>query len=252
MGDIEVGGLSVWNEKFSGQNIPGSTRVPVREIFDYFKGQTQGLIGLDLGSGQGRSTEILNESLQGSHITALDLSLSGLLLTEAPHKIQARAEKLPFKSESFDFINVCGVMTNLVDKDPQTAQDLRKKTMSALFSAVKPGGCVVISDFGAEHILDDYPVNYDRHALITGEHGTIAVLKTGENFTGKSDQEVAAMKGTEAIERYAHHYTPIELVTLFQNAGFKVSSYTLEVAQTPIGKRPIENIIVTAEKPIIT
>ncbi len=244
-----VGGLSVWNEEFRGNDIPGSTRVPVREIFSFYKGNTEGLRGLDLGSGQGRSTKVLKESLNGSQITALDLSIEGLILTKTQDKIQAKAEELPFKLNSFDFINVCGVMTNLVDEDPEKAKDLRIRAVSTLYSAVKPGGCVAISDFGAEHILDDYDVNYDRHALITGEQGTIAVLKSGENFIGKSNDDIAAMRGTNAIERYAHHYTPKELVTLLQNAGFEIHGYTVEITQTPKGKKSIENIIMLAKKP---
>jgi hypothetical protein len=59
MSEHEVGGMSVWNEQFNGKNIPGSTRIPVREIFRFFKGNTKNLRGLDLGSGKGRSTKIL-------------------------------------------------------------------------------------------------------------------------------------------------------------------------------------------------
>ncbi|MFH0979842.1 MAG: class I SAM-dependent methyltransferase [Candidatus Roizmanbacteria bacterium] len=244
----QVGGVSVWNENFRGADIPGSTRVPINEILEFFNGKTENLRGLDLGSGSGRSTKMLKECFKGSDIVALDLSHEGLFLTETQKKVQAKAEGLPFKSESFDFINICGVMTNIVDENPGKAQELRTRIMSNLYSAVKPGGCVIISDFCADHLLDNYPVNYDRHALITQEHGTIAVLKNGENFTGKSDEEIAAMRGTNNIERYAHHFTPKELIDLLQNTGFKVRKYTVEIAQTPKGKRAIENIIMLAEK----
>jgi SAM-dependent methyltransferase len=244
----QVGGISVWNESFRGAEIPGSTRVPVREINDFFKGETENLKGLDVGSGNGRSTKVLKEFLKGSDVVALDLSHEGLFLTETKRKVQAKAEELPFRPDAFDFINVCGVMTNIVDEDPNKAQELRAKVMSSLYSVLKPGGCIVISDFNADHLLDNYPVNYDRHALITKEHGTIAVLKNRETFIGKGNEEIAALRGTDKIERYAHHYSPKELVGLMQDAGFNVQKYSVEVAQTPKGNRPIENIVILAEK----
>lgn len=250
MSKTEVGGIPVWNEQITGEKIPGSTRIPVVEIMEYFNGETRGLVGLDLGSGKGRSTKVLEEFLVGSKIIALDLSFSGLTLTQAQDKIQAKAEELPFRENSFDFINVCGVMTNIVDEDPKIAKENRTLVLSNLYLALKAGGCVVISDFGALHLMDDYRVNYDRHALITGERGTIAVLKNGENFIGKSDEEVAALKGTDAIERYAHHYTPDELIDLLQAAGFNIRKYSIETVQTPVGNKTIENIIMLAEKAI--
>lgn len=249
MPEIEVGGIPVWNEQITGDKIPGSTRIPVVEISEFFDGKTEGLSGLDLGSGQGRSTKVLEKFLIGSKITALDLSFSGLSLTQTQDRVQAKAEELPFKASIFDFINVCGVMTNIVDENPMMAREMRAKVLSNLYLAVKPGGCIVISDFGAQHLMDNYQVNYDRHSLITGEKGTIAVLKNGENFVGKSDEEVAAMKGTSAIERYAHHYTPSELMDLIKNAGFDLRKYSVETVQTPIGNKTIENIIMLAEKP---
>jgi len=57
------------------------------------------------------------------------------------------------------------------------------------------------------------------------------------------------MKGTSAIERYAHHYTPSELMDLIKNAGFDLRKYSVETVQTPIGNKTIENIIMLAEKP---
>lgn len=248
MTENEIGGLQAWNEGLRGDEIPGSTRVPVIEIYEHFKGNTNNLKGLDLGSGQGRSTKVLKEKLKGSDITALDLSTEGLKLTETENRIQALGQELPFEQDSFDFVNVCGVMTNLVSESPENAVRLRGKVLKGLFNVIKPGGCVVISDFGANHEIDDYDVNYDRHALITGEKGTIAVLKSGENFVGKNNEEVAAMKGTKAIERFAHHFTPGEMSDLLQNAGFTVEKYSVEVGQTPKGKKSIENLIVVGKK----
>jgi len=245
----QVGGSVVWDE-YLPMNIPGSTRVPVEEICSYFNGVTDGLTGLDVGSGRGRSAKILKEYLPGSHISALDISFEGLADTEAKTKIQAKAEELPFKPNSFDFVNVCGVMTNLVDKDPKKALELRVRVVLSLYSILKSGGCIAISDFGADHLFDRYPVNYNRHKLITQEYGTIAVLKNGDTFIGKSDDEVKALRNTNQIERYSHHYTIRELIDLLRNAPFEVYKYSVELAQTPKGNKTIDNVIVLAKKPI--
>ena len=131
------------------------------------------------------------------------------------------------------------------------AQQLRTSVVSELYRVIKPGGCVAISDFGSDHYLDAYDVNHERHALITGERGTIAVLKSGENFTGKSNEAIAAMKGTSAIVRYAHHYALRELINLVQAAGFTFLTGTIELTQTPTGQKPIDNLIVLAKKPLM-
>lgn len=246
LADVEVGGLKVWKEV---KQIPGATNVPANEIKEFFGGETEGLLGLDVGSGEGRSTEILQSALSKAEIIPFDLSFEGLSKTRSADKVQARAEEMPFPKERFDFINLCGVMTNLVGRNPESAKQLRERVIESLYRVLKPGGCLAISDFGADHIFDDYRVNYERHALITGEPGTVAVLRSGENFIGKSDEEVAAMKGTNKIVRYAHHYTTQELVDLVASQGFKVRKCTIDLATTPVGKKQIENLIVLAEKP---
>lgn len=243
-----VNGLDVWNGQIKGEKIPGSSRVPFVEISRFFEGNTQGLAGLDLGSGKGRSTAVLKEALPGVSLTALDLSLSGLQATEAEHRVQASADLLPFATESFNFINVCGVFTNLVADMPTRSLELREQVMKELFRVMKKNGCLVISDFSALHQFDNYNVNYDRHELITGEHGTIAVLKSGENFIGKSDEELRALRGTDVIERFAHHFTPDEFIHLIQISSLKLQSYTIELGKTPSGN-DIENIILTISKP---
>lgn len=246
VGKIEVGGLKVWKEI---KDIPGVTKVPVNEIAEFFAGETKDLLGLDVGSGSGRSTQLLQSAFRESKIVPFDLSLKGLSQMQSADKIQARAEEIPFPKDKFDFVNLCGVMTNLVDRKPEAAVQLRRKVIESLHRVLKPGGCLTISDFGANHFFDNYHVNYERHALITGEKGTIAVLRSGENFIGKTNTEIAAMRGTEEVIRYAHHYTTQELIDLVAFEGLRVRKCQVELALTPVGKRPIENLIVVAEKP---
>lgn len=237
----------LWSD-LGANEIPGTAKVPVEEIISFFKGKTVGLLGLDIGSGSGRSSEILKKKT-GSDIVALDLNIAGLKSTRVDKKTQARAEKLPFRPDAFDFVVVCGVMTNLVDRQPDKAKQLRLDVAKLLFKVVKPGGCVAVSDFGSERILDDYNVDYKRHFLITGEMGTIAVLRSGETFYGKSDDEIIALgKRHGVVERYAHHYTRQELSVLFTDVGFSIDSTQVGLVQTPRGKVCLDNIVQVARK----
>lgn len=132
-----ISGIEVWGEY--EDRIPGTTRVPVKELQEVLK-DTRGKIGLDLGCGSGRSTTILKEGL-GCKVVALDLSLTGLGATLATkEKVQARGEALPFENETFDFVNLCGVMTNLTERNPSKAQKIRNNLAKETFRCLKEGG----------------------------------------------------------------------------------------------------------------
>jgi SAM-dependent methyltransferase len=241
-------GRTVWDKKIASKDIPGTTVVPVAELANYFQGNFSGLFGLDLGSGSGRSTDQITTGLPGSKVAAIDLSLDGLRTTDAAsHRFQASALEIPFRNDTFDFVSICGVFTNLVSDDSSLAIGLRVRAVQELHRTIKTGGCVVISDFGAEHKIDKYLVNYRRHALITGEIGTIAVLRSGVSFANKTDDEIIAMKGTDDVIRYAHHYFPSELKSLLQSSGFRVRTTSIGLTKTPSGI-PIENIVMLASK----
>lgn len=242
-----ISGIKVWGEY--EDRIPGTTRVPVKELQEALKG-TKVKIGLDLGCGSGRSTTILKEGL-GCKVVALDLSLTGLGAALATkEKVQARGEALPFDNETFDFVNICGVMTNLTDRNPGKAQKMRNNLAKETFRCLNERGVAVVSDFCAQHELSRYPVNYRRHSLITGEKGTIAVFKPEAKITfiGLSDEAVKQLAHSEHLERFAHHYLPEELVEIFNKAGFRAIKYTTERGETPSGT-PIDTIILTAVKP---
>lgn len=251
MTEKTISGLEVWR-KFEGKSIPGSTRVPVREISEHFLGNTKDLVGLDLGSGSGRSTETLRRKLK-CQVYALDLSLKGLRSTRKDiNKVQATGEALPFPDNYFDFVNLCGVMTNLAAKIPEVSERQRGQVALEIFRTLKPGGIVVISDFSSDHSLTRYPVNYERHKLITGEYGTIAVFDPKEHITfkGKNEDEIKALSDSPFLVRFAHHYSPDELGRIMRDAGFETPNHSIEIGSTPSGT-PIENIILTATKPLV-
>jgi SAM-dependent methyltransferase len=245
----KVSGYDVWCVKFEGDSIPGSTRIPIREIREYYNGQTADLNGLDLGSGSGRGSELLEREL-GAKVTALDLSHAGLINTRAESRVQANGIDLPFADEAFDFAVICGVMTNLTDREVKISQDMRRRLAEGAKRCTKSGGVVIVSDFSSDHTITGYPVDYRRHALITGEIGTIAVFdpKAKVSFRGLSDDEVKRLIDSPFLVRFAHHYSSAELAGIFMEAGFTVPTYQIEIGQTPSGN-PIENIIMTAVNP---
>ena len=237
------------SEKFwrKQEIVPGSTRVPIREIKGWLE-----LYGfkdlqiLDLGSGSGRSTEELKGSFSEANIVVFDLSLKAL--RDEKYKevscLQGSALSLPFTEKSFDFIILCGVLTNITDKDKKKALSARQSVAKESARILKNGGLCIVSDFCSKHVLSGYPVNYKRHELITGEWGTIAVFDPEENinFYGKKDEEVKKLAKSPNLLRFAHHYSRQELVDLFQNAGLTPVSYSAEVGTTPSGNK-IDSII---------
>jgi len=234
------------------KEIPGSTRIPVEEIRK-LKGDSKITI-LDLGSGEGRSTQTLKENFPLAQVIAFDLCKKGLLNIDEglADKVQGTILKLPFKEESADVVVLCGVMTNLTDKDPQLAIQARQDAIREVARVLKPGGICIISDFSREHQLSGYPVNYERHRLITGELGTIAVFDPDAKitFVGKSDEEVISLKNSSSLKRYAHHYFPEELIELGKKNNLVVVKHTIELGKTPSGN-PIDTIVISFIKPEI-
>lgn len=121
--------------------------------------------------------------------------------------------------------------------------------MIELYRCLKKGGYLIISDFCADHYLTEYLVNYRRHFLITGEYGTIAVFDSSKKITfkGLTDEQIKELGGSPYLVRFAHHYTPEELIGLSKEAGFKVLKYSVEIGKTPSGNE-IENIVLVAKK----
>ena len=247
---------SLTSERYwkSQQEIPGSTRVPVDEIKSYLNPEKEisGTVILDLGSGEGRSTSVLETNFPNSKIIAFDLCHEGLEKTtdQITGRVQGTALELPFNDESADAVVLCGVMTNITDKDPQKAVSARQKVISEISRVLAPGGICVISDFNNEHILSNYPIKYPRHQLITGEYGTVAVFEPSANITfqGKSDKEVAQLANSPKLERLAHHYSPKELIDLVKSQeNLRVMKYSVEMGRTPSGKA-IDTIVMSLRK----
>ena len=247
--NTRLASVSFW---INQREIPSSTRIPVEEI-KKMKGDSKITI-LDLGSGEGRSTQTLKENFPLAQVVAFDLCKKGLLNTNESivNKVQGTTLKLPFKEESADVTVLCGVMTNLTDKDPKLAIQARQDAIREIARVLKPGGMCIISDFNREHQLSNYPVNYERHGLITGELGTIAVFDPDAKitFVGKSDEEIVSLKNSSSLRRYTHHYFPEELIELGKKNGLTAVKHTIELGKTPSGN-PIDTVVMSFIKPEI-
>ena len=92
---------------------------------------------LDVAAGTGSITRALQA--RGHHLVALDLSLEMLEHHRGPDRVQARAEMLPFHSESFDGLTF-GYLLRYVE-DPVSC-------LAELSRVVKPGGSLGMVEFG--------------------------------------------------------------------------------------------------------
>jgi ubiquinone/menaquinone biosynthesis C-methylase UbiE len=227
------------------QEIPGSTRVPVDELKQWFPNKPD-LTIYDLGSGSGRSTGTLQNSFPESKVVAFDISASGLQQTnkEITGRVQGTVLELPYKNESADGIVLCGVLTNITDKNPENAIESRNKIMNEIKRVLKPGGLAIVSDFSNDHSLSGYNVNYKRHELITKEYGTIAVFDSSAKITfeGKSDEEVSGLRNSPDLKRFARHYSPNEIAKLAKDNNLTPVDYKVEKGKTPSGN-PIDTLI---------
>ncbi|MFW5902172.1 MAG: class I SAM-dependent methyltransferase, partial [Thermodesulfobacteriota bacterium] len=117
------------------------------EFSDYFgQRDISGLAALDLGCGEGRYSLYL--ASQGCHVTAVDCSRAGLSKLEK----MAAEKHLPivtckrdvadfeFPAAAFDII-VCATILDHLERD------LRRRTIRAVKSALKPGGVLYANVF---------------------------------------------------------------------------------------------------------
>lgn len=247
----DVNGRGVWGD-YDVQRIPGTARVPTAELKNYFR-ETAGLLGLDLGSGSGRSTGILKEAL-GCKLVGLDLNRGGLINTLDPaHEVfgvLGDAIAIPFGDNIFDFVNLTAVMTNFTHLNIETAREMRNGAAREVHRTLRSGGVAVISDYSTTSELSGGVTNYHGHALITREHGTIVGFNPvcPKHFEVMTDGEILRYAEGHEIDRFTHHYRPKEMVKIFSLAGFCVPEFSIEIGISPSGNQR-DALIVLAIKP---
>ena len=92
---------------------------------------------LDVAAGTGSITKLMQA--RGHRVVAVDLSPEMLERHPGPARVQARAEVLPFRAESFDGLTF-GYLLRYVE-DPVSC-------LIELSRVVKPGGCLGMVEFG--------------------------------------------------------------------------------------------------------
>lgn len=226
----------------------GTARVPLEEL-KCLLNSAKNPLGLDIGSGLRRSTKILREHV-ATRIIALDKNLKFLQGDKSTsERVQARAELLPFSENIFDFIALIGLMTTLVNKDPQKSKEQRASVVREVFRCLKKGGLVVVSDFSTTYDYSKLPTFYRGYELITGEYGTIALYEGTRNpINDLSDDEILKFAEGHQTDSFVHHYSPTELTGTFNSVGFNIISCKIEPGIMPSG-RSRDAIILVASKP---
>lgn len=186
----------------------------------------------------------------GCKVIAFDLNRAGLNNTiSADSRVQGDAVTLPFGDNVFDLINLSGVMTALTDRDPHKAQELRKDVVCEVFRCLNGGGVVAVSDCSRTTHASGFQTNFEGHAMVTGELGTIAVFKDEAKIImeGLTPNQIGERVKMEDIVRFAHYYEPKELIRLFESAGFNILQCVIEPGIRPSGS-PMDAIILIAQK----
>lgn len=141
-----------------------------RYVYEYFGPSVEGKRILEVGCGPGVVTVALANS--GAHVTAVDVSSSGLRVTRerAEHygvsdrvvTLQEAAERLDFPEASFDFFFAKSVVHHL----------LLDEVMSRVYRFLKPGGKGAIIEPQSNPVLDFAREHLPYPGKVGDEHGT--------------------------------------------------------------------------------
>ena len=237
-------------EKFSEGETPGTTPLP-EDYSTYLKPSPDTTV-LDVGCGWGRGAAWLY--IQGYSVIASDINASEVenaktrfakIIKEvdkntATFSVDDASKKIDLPDISVDGVTVNGVLLAF------TTPEQRKGFMNEIHRVLKPGGVVYLAEF-SQNPHPEYKVNYDRHALITEEYGTIVSFNPGSGiiFKDKTDDELLALRGSKDINYYAHHYSEEELRNLL--VEFDIESFEEQVFTTRSGAH-INGFVVYARK----
>lgn len=233
--------------RFTEGTTPASTPAP--DLKPYIEPTPEKLI-VDVGCGWGRVVGQLyleGYSVIGTDINAKEIEYAKekareIIDPDRPNTLEYQVdnatEHINLPNEFADGAVLNAVLTAIV------SQEDRHRIIKEIRRVLKPGGILSIAEFGRT-TTKEYPVDYRKHALITGEYGTIMAFKDKtKNFRGLSDAEIRALE-TEEIEYFAHHYTEKELRELLKD--FEIVKFEKREFQTRSGK-PINGFEIIAQK----
>jgi len=249
---MEIGYTS-W-EKFSEGKTPGTTPLPDR-IINYIPPTADKLI-VDVGCGWGRVAVWLY--LQGYSVIGTDINKNevekarqdvgklsqGTNGNTISFQVDDASKHIALPDGNADGVTVNGVFLAMTKTDERTG------LISEIYRILKSGGILYLAEF-AQTSDEDYKVDYRKHALITGEYGTIVAFKQGLNisFKEKTDEEIKALGRPENIDYFSHHYSEEEIRGLLSK--FKILELSKEKFTTRSGKR-INGFVIYARKELVS
>lgn len=239
---------SAWKNFTSGKT-PATTPLP-NKLPKYLTPSPDKLI-IDIGCGWGRVAvylyqlgySVIGTDINRSEIEKAKNDSQKLLDNNPQHQLKFRVDdatkSINLPEASADAVILNGVLLTMIQ--PQDRQNLISKT----YRLLKPGGILFIAEF--EQSSDPtYPINYQRHALITKEVGTIVSFKDkNTTFKGKTDDEVKALAKPANIAYFSHHYSEKELQTLLKK--YKILEFKRELFTTGSNKQK-QGVIIYAIK----
>jgi ubiquinone/menaquinone biosynthesis C-methylase UbiE len=183
-----------------------------------FLADREGAVGLDVGCGNGRHTELL----AGRCVRAVGLDLSRAMLAEARERsrdarfsfetAQADASRLPVASDGVDLAVYVATLPHLPTREARIA------SLDELARVLAPGGRALVSAWSTEHDRFDAEEGFD----------------TTVDWT---------LPGGETVARFYHIYDPAEFradvgASALELVEFELSSGNCYAVVRPEGKGP--------------
>lgn len=207
------------NEKsydFIAADFARTRAFPWSEMKDFLPFVKKSEKVLDVGSGSGRTFELLAE--KEVDFTGIDVSQGMVDFCNEKFKEhalkpvfkKANAAKLPFEDNSFDVVTGIAVLHHLPSKE------LRKKALEEMQRVVRPGGNILLTNWNL------WQPKYVKKVL---KHGARSLVSEDKYDFG--DVIIPWVTKTAVVKRYYHAFTLSSLKKLAEEVGLEIVEHTL-------------------------